>query len=191
MKVMPTLVPPINKTYRIAFYGPMCSGKTFAANYLVDHHGYQRVNFAGKLKELAANIFDVHGKDGEDRTVLQQLGQKMREIDTDIWVKLALEKIRYNYPDSRIVIDDLRYVNEAKALRANGFTIVRVHTDEDIRLNRIKKLYPNTPVGADQHSSEREWELITPDYIVIGDDRAYMEKYVKGIFIAYGEALNV
>jgi len=162
---MPVLTPPKHPTDRIAFFGPMCSGKTYCADYLVQQ-GYNKINFAGRLKEIARDIFDVRTKDGQDRTILQQLGQKMREIDTDIWIKLALKKIADNSADFPVVIDDLRYVNEAKVLRANGFLLIRVHTDEIERLNRIAYLYPNTPEGSELHSSEREWEQIVPDYTV-------------------------
>jgi dephospho-CoA kinase len=158
---------------RIAFFGPMCSGKTYCADYLVKNRGFTKVNFAYKLKKLAAEIFDVHTKDGHDRIVLQQLGQKMREIDPDVWVKLALKEVafhEYANGTERFVFDDLRYMNEASALKEAGFTLVRVYVPENIRLQRIKDLYPNTPEDSASHSSELEWANIVPDLII---DSAY------------------
>lgn len=155
---------------RIAFYGPMCSGKTYCAEYLVKTHGFYKIAFAAKLKEVAANLFNVHNKDGRSRIVLQQLGQKMREIDPNVWVNLAIGNLPDNPDMDLIVIDDLRYVNEAVALRAKGFVLIRVEAIEEVRQARIKYLYPDTPPESFGHDSEQEWRLIEPDYIVVSDD---------------------
>jgi hypothetical protein len=44
---------------KIAFIGKMFSGKTTAAEYLVNRHGYERLAFARPVKELAAEILTL------------------------------------------------------------------------------------------------------------------------------------
>jgi hypothetical protein len=163
---------------RIAFFGPMASGKTWCADYLVKEHGYIKISFAGKLKEIAADLFGVHGKDGADRLVLQQLGQKMREIRENVWIDYILKGLdnsyTYSYDENdqikcrpmRFVLDDLRYVNEADALRKAGFTLIIASAPDSIREQRLAMLYPNIDPASYYHDSEQEWKRIDPDATV-------------------------
>lgn len=155
---------------RIAFFGPMCSGKTWCANYLKSEARYYRVSFAAKLKTVAYDLYGIDSKDGEARTILQDLGTKLREIDPDVWIKYLLTRVKSIESEKTgsrgVVLDDLRYVNEAKWLKKNGFTLIRVDCPFGIRESRIKALYPETIGSAMFHPSEREWEKIKPDYIV-------------------------
>lgn len=150
---------------KIAFYGQMGAGKTWAAKLLVADRGFYKVAFADKLKDIAYEMFNVQGKDGRDRVILQQLGTKLREIDPDVWLNFLLKKVKFleNKGVENIVLDDLRYVNEAKALRAAGFRLIIVTAPEELRLARIHALYPNTPPEAIMHASEQDWQRIEPD----------------------------
>ena len=157
------ILPPPEKKYdRIAFFGPMASGKTFCARYLIDKYGYQRMSFAAKLKEVAADLLGVTGKDNEGRRALQMLGQSIREIKADAWIDYALKTA----PKGKLVVDDLRYQNEAQALRDEGFIIIRTWVPEEIREGRITLLYPNMESTAHQHSSETDMFNIKPDFYV-------------------------
>lgn len=172
---------------KIAFFGPAASGKTWCANHLVDKHNFEKVAFADKLKEIARDLFGVTGKNGPDRKVLQDLGQKMREIQEDVWINyllknvegtsLALEKDYKSgwlltQPIGGWVLDDLRYVNEAAALREDGWTLIMVATPQEIREWRLTTLYPDTPLSSYYHASEQEWQEIQPDYVVSSDSEA-------------------
>jgi hypothetical protein len=181
---------------RIAFYGPMCSGKSWCANYLVNNQGFRKVAFADKLKEIAYQLYGVAGKDGESRTVLQDLGQHLRKIDEDVWIKYALseiqrierwgEKMREFENPISIVLDDLRYINEAQALKDNGFKLVLVLVEPEVREERIRTLYPDTPAQALLHDSEQEWLSIAPDAIVESTDYGVtkqLDKLISKIFV--------
>lgn len=154
---------------KIAFFGPAASGKTWCADYIEAAYGYRKVGFAGKLKEIAFDLFDVHGKNGADRKILQDLGAGMREIKPDVWIDYVLKitnSISKEKSWRNLVLDDLRYVNEADALRANGWALVKVVVPEEIRQWRLSTLYPDTPLSTYYHASEQEWERITPDFSV-------------------------
>jgi dephospho-CoA kinase len=129
---------------RIAFSGKICSGKSTAANIVQDILGCEasvaKLSVASRVKELAIDLF---GMEQKDRKLLQVLGQKMKEIDPDVWTRALIKQIN-NCGDKHIVIDDLRFPNELSALRENGFIIIRLEIQPELQLERIKETYPDT-----------------------------------------------
>lgn len=138
----------------IGLIGKMGSGKDTAADYLINTYGYVRVSFAAPLKELVIEadplvthwthdnvMVPIHLSDvlekmdfeaakrqyPEVRRVLQRIGQGARRIDPDYWVRMALKEIRdREYDGVPVVVTDVRYLNEALALKARGFTLARI-----------------------------------------------------------------
>lgn len=155
---------------RIAFFGPMVSGKTYCANALKPL-GYEKFAFADKLKEIAEDLYGVKGKNGNDREVLQKIGEYLRAIDPEVWIKYLLLEVE-RYEDwaqdfkPKVVVDDLRYANEAKALKDNGFLLILVTVPKEERERRLALLYPETPASVYYHDSEKEWEMIPFDDVV-------------------------
>ena len=118
---------------KIALTGKMCSGKTFITEQLVGKYDLKKFSFGGKVKEIATDLFSMEGK---DRLLLQNLADKMKLIDQDIWAKYVMTQIA---EQDNIIIDDLRFKNEHKFLREKGFIIIRLIVDENIRIDRLKK----------------------------------------------------
>lgn len=124
------------------------SGKDTIADNLVENHGYIKVSFAAPMKEAMYRLnpritvnemtntalrvaVDVYGWEGlkerspDIRGLLQRFGTEVgREMfGEDFWVDYALS----NIPDgSKAVISDVRYPNEANAIRALGGKVYRV-----------------------------------------------------------------
>lgn len=148
---------------RIAFFGPMCSGKTYMACQVQDSLGYAKIGFADKLKEVAIDLFDINVKDknGFTRKLLQEFADDIKKWDKDIFIKHFLLTAD-TFP--RVVCDDLRFVDEANILRANGFTLIKVNCNESIRRERIASLYPSTSESAHTHKSETDYLNIIPDF---------------------------
>jgi len=151
----------------IAFTGRMGSGKSTAAKVL-EKLGFKRFSFAAKLKELAEDLFEMKDK---DRKLLQDFGASMRDIQKDVWAKYLIRKIELyvlqqtvNKGSIRIVVDDLRYLNEAAILRENGFVLVRlIALNEEARFNWLRK---HETLEGENHSSETEQDLIPVDYTI-------------------------
>lgn len=163
-----------DKGKRIAFIGPMGTGKTWCAEHLVREKHYTRVSLAAKLKAIAYEMYGIQGKDGNDRLVLQGLGTDLRKYDKDVWIKYLLADIkRREIQDQHFkpVIDDVRYLNEANILKQNDFVLIRVSTPPEILSGRLSRLYPNRPATAFLHASETEQEGIETDYTFINDEQ--------------------
>lgn len=117
-------------------------GKGAVAAHLVEHHGFVKMSFADELKAMALRIDPVlayngdtpvwlsdalenveHREDAlkeyypEYRRFLQRLGTEgIRSVDPEFWVKRLADRIlahRAEDENSRIVVDDVRFPNEA------------------------------------------------------------------------------
>ena len=122
----------------VGIHGKARSGKTTAAEYLMRGRGFMRMSFADALKEAAHLIFGIpmeelysDKKSRFTRDVLQKLGTDCcRSIDPKVWVKAMDRKLSdlHKYrPDAKIVIDDVRFVNEAEMLSKEwGASIIKL-----------------------------------------------------------------
>jgi len=117
---------------RITFAGKTRSGKTTSANYLLRTYGFIKISFTGKLIEFAHEFFPERFEKGEKpQELIQALREKLREIDSDVWVKYVTRKIETLPKDADIVIDDLHFPNEYEAVKSLGFLVVRLDPNED------------------------------------------------------------
>lgn len=150
----------------IAFTGKAGSGKSTAANALVDGRGYTRVSFAQPLKDIAAQLWGEGAR--TDRGLLQAFGQKLREIDPDVWANAARRVIEEQ--EGPVVVDDLRFPNEYHMLKELGFVVVRVTADKFDRIERLKlngKLQDEAQL---EDTSETALDDYGADYTLFNDD---------------------
>ena len=126
---------------KIAISGPMGSGKSTIANMIKSNNDkYIIYSFGGKIKEIAYDLFYMN-KNIKDRSLLINIADKMRMIDQDIWAKYIVKQIDDN---PCCIIDDLRFQNELDILENDDDWIyIVLHIDNDKRLERLKKLYPD------------------------------------------------
>ena len=123
----------------VALTGAAGSGKSTAADYLIRHHGYERVKFAGPLKDMMRALgFDDRHIEGDlkempleelcgqtPRHAMQALGTAWgrRCIGEDFWIRMWRERsLRF----ARVVVDDCRFPNEAEAVRSLGGVIIKL-----------------------------------------------------------------
>lgn len=134
----------------IGLSGAAGSGKSTAAQYLQDAHHYQRRRFAQPLKDALRRI--LQGALVDDNTIERMiegdlketpatvlLGKTPREamqtlgtewgrhcIGDDFWVNLMRHALDTSKRGSLIVIEDVRFDNEAALIRAYGGKIIRM-----------------------------------------------------------------
>jgi hypothetical protein len=202
---------PVN---RIAITGTMHSGKTTLANILVGRHEFNKQTFAGPVKDMAASVLNTlwvekakllgHPSPWSDLTVedlekdkslfrplYQFIGAYGRQtFGEDFWVR----SYRHRYEDreqEKVVCDDMRYLNEAEALRNRGYTLVRIIRPNKDRIASIKsdfkhrtgrKMKKSELKAILSHESEEEVPRIEVDHEIINDgSRDMMEAAIVSI----------
>lgn len=129
-------------TIKIAIVGPMCSGKSYLSDRIINYYKFkkniyiEKKAFADKVYDLAYSLFGMTVK---NRKLLQKIGTKMREINQDVWVNHTLKNLSKN-----VIIEDCRYINELNKLIENGFIIIKINIPKNIQIQRLKNTYPKT-----------------------------------------------
>ena len=179
----------------IGFVGFIGSGKDTAADYLVNFHGFRRDSFAATLKDAVADIFGwdrtlIEGRTTESRDwrecqdewwterlgmpitprwILQQWGTEVcrQGFHDDIWIASLENKMRKTRDN--IVITDVRFPNEIKAIKDSGGKVFRIKRGPDpdwyedaLNFNKgpTNMTWALSKMRLDQqqvHASERSW----------------------------------
>jgi len=168
----------------IALVGPRKSGKSTAAEALIQH-GYTRLSLADPVKDAAVvmlNAFtrsfhvdtmtdcfdrgDIEYSKATFRPLLEWIGSTFGRdyLQTpDRWINLFRE--RFEHLDNLcvpIVCDDVRFPNEAEALREMGFLIVQILRPAEGRMLALDEAGETR----DRQPSEEAIEEIVPDFIL-------------------------
>ncbi len=157
---------------------------------------WEKHAFADKLKECASTILGVprfmfesgefkesftslplSNKEGEpmtNREFLQYFGTEVgRSIDKDLWIKALM----YSYgrdKESHWIVPDVRFPNEADAIRNAGGVLWKIERDGS---------------GAGNHISEKLIDDIMVDIII--ENNLDMKYYIKAITMAYNDTMNL
>jgi GTPase SAR1 family protein len=140
----------------IGLAGPAGCGKSTIAKTIVErtpsltHSGFdeydgaERHRFAGPIKAMLRALGLTEAQvDGDEkelpcallggetpRRAMQRLGDWGRAIDLDLWVNATMLRVDDDLAaDKLVVIDDVRFDNEARAVKARGGIIVRLERD--------------------------------------------------------------
>jgi len=159
----------------IGLAGHKGAGKTTIARFL-EKQGFYHVMFASKIKQILNSIFEFNDFDWDDaewketpnnkaygktpRQLAQQLGTNWGRhmVHSNIWVDATMRPaLAYaRMMRSSLVFSDVRFENEAKAIRkAGGYILI---------LERLGY------VPTDGHSSEAGIEALPGDVLLHGAD---------------------
>ena len=170
---------------RIAITGKMCSGKSTLANKIAERDSrFQIFSFGSKVKDIAKDLFNMTEK---DRSLLVNIGSKMREIDPDVWTKYVLKQTEGL---THCIVDDLRYQNEYEALSNAGFKIIQLVISEETQGERIEKIYPNKyqdHLKNRSHSSEKNtfnWLPENEPLVINSEEESITNIMLKNIFFS-------
>jgi hypothetical protein len=163
-------------------------GKDTAAAYLEKKYPgrVKRVAFADKLKKITMDLFDLsqeqcygpqdikeaidprYGK--SPRKIMQEVGEKMREIYPDIWVDTVFYTTIPKYEEEGydcFAVADMRYPNEANGIRGkNGFAV------------RVDRDGVGVEVGK-EHSSETALKYYEKFDFIIDNNGSFEEFYAR------------
>jgi hypothetical protein len=162
----------------IGLSGYAQSGKDTVANILVEKYGYTRIAFADPIRKLLyemdppvpvgagdekytvglQNYVDIYGWDDAKqhpivRSMLQNLGVGARKVFGDtFWIYQALSDVA---PQDKVVVSDVRFVNEAKWVQ-----------DFKGQIWRVKRL---GTTAVNKHVSESEMDGYPVDQIFVNN----------------------
>jgi hypothetical protein len=139
-------------TQIIGLTGLAGSGKSVAAQHLMDDHGFERIKFAGTLKAMLMGYYRELGlsypeinrriegdlKEVDDpylggrtpRHAMQSLGTEWGRdcMRRDFWIEAW--RIRVLKSQTSVVVDDVRFDNEANTIRSMGGLIIQLEPAE-------------------------------------------------------------
>ena len=147
---------------KIALNGKMGTGKSWLGDKLVSEQDFQLLSFSFRVKELAIELFDMKEK---DRTLLIDIGEKLKSIDPLVWVKRTLKEADKK---KNIIIDDLRFTSEYEQLKKNNWIIIKIEIPEEKRVSQLKNKY-----GSDFESHLKHFESHTENDVHNYDDSKF------------------
>lgn len=122
----------VHSGIRIALCGSMAAGKTYAANQLKIITDGHIISIATPIKDIVSSM-DLKG-----RASHIMVGMVGRQCDSDVWINKCKESIESSGNDN-IIVDDVRFENEATVLKKLGFTLIFLDTPWHVRFQRIRE----------------------------------------------------
>jgi len=180
----------------IGVSGKAMHGKDTVGAILSEKRGYTRMAFADKLKELTvladplilcgmslrldrlsayvrAVGMDAAKKEAEVRRLLQALGHGAREIfGEDAWVDALFRQIDSSPGElgpGFFVVTDVRYPNEAEAVRRRGGEVWRIVRPDAPSLADPAGIHVSEAAPASSHASETALDDYDFDRVVLND----------------------
>lgn len=182
----------------IGLVGLKGSGKDTVARTLQYEYGFKKDSFAKPLKDIAAILFgynrklvegdtsesrewreqpdlywsQVLGRTVSPRSLLQELGTEVfrNNFCQTVWIDHFKQK--YEGKEAcDIVISDVRFGNEMRAIGDLGGVLIRIKRGDDPQYIKDAIATGETPVGAGIHLSELDWALNADiiDYTIFND----------------------
>jgi hypothetical protein len=157
----------------IGLSGYAQSGKDTVAELLCLKYGYTRLAFADPMRQALMVInprldsitrvsdlvedygWDLAKRNPEVRRLLQVLGTDFarKMLGDDVWINIALSSIK---SEDKIVISDVRYPNEADAIRKLGGIVLRINRRNHGAVNA--------------HASERAMDNYMFNHVIYNDE---------------------
>ena len=166
------------KVVKIALCGKARAGKDTVADHLFFHYGFYKIAFADKMKKVAHEVFFDVPYSPKPRRLYQDFGEYCRKIDPLVWVKHVEDTIatweqyseQVKHDSFHIVVTDMRNEIEANWARENGYTVIKIEADYEVRADRALRTGQAFTPEAMAHSSEQAVDNIGYDYIVYNND---------------------
>ncbi|MEK3988022.1 adenylate kinase [Paenibacillus sp. FSL K6-3166] len=173
----------------IALTGKLRAGKSLVGDYLASKYGYTQFAFGDELKRYAHELFGEPSPGTKPRALYQAFGQACRAIDDGIWIRKCFDAIAYMTEDaaaynasllryaphiprraSHAVVTDCRQLNEAEALAARSYVLIRVEAPDGLRIQRAVNSGDTFNYADLMHGTETALDRYTSDFTVMNDE---------------------
>jgi dephospho-CoA kinase len=150
----------------IGLCGKAGSGKSTVAQYLQENYGFEKIAFADSLKEMLlksgiVTLTDLDKKTPYTRFLLQRIGTDImrNQVNPDYWVNKTLVRIGelISKGKKKIVIDDIRFLNEAELVDLYNGVIIKINRNNNGILDNE---------NLKNHESELFTDQIPADFII-------------------------
>ena len=127
----------------IGFIGVVGSGKDYNANRVMSiDPSYKKYSFADEVRDFVWLALGWEPKNNEEyelfkltkiefgnmslrgRDMLINVGNGLRQKDPDVWINYWLKKIPSSFKNEKVVVSDVRYYNEVKAIHGLGGKVI-------------------------------------------------------------------
>lgn len=167
---------------KIAFVGKSRAGKDTLArelskSYREEGKGVVTYAFADGIKEIFVKYFGHLKLSEKPRNAYITIGESFRRIDPRVWVLHLKEKLEKSYQWDVVMVTDLRREVELEYLRKEGFIIVFVEADDDVRVARAEELGETLDLN---NKGDEEVDLIDYD-ISVNSNYVFTETHVDNI----------
>lgn len=156
---------------KIGIIGAMRSGKDTFAEPLIKQRDLFELKFSGGISAIIEDFFPETLNQGKPRKYYQHIGQSLRELNPDVWVNYLDAECRWaqEFVTENFIITDVRQPNEVQWCRDNGFTLVKIVTDDSIRRERIEACGDQFEPEQFYHETELYVDEVEADIYVDGN----------------------
>lgn len=154
---------------KIGILGQLRAGKDTVADIIKKEGSgsWWTFAFSDGIHSVIEDYIPKEYDKGKPRLALQEIGQLLRKFDTDVWVNKLLNSNDYktgNTLGANILVTDVRQPNEVKRLKENGFIILKVSADKDVRAARAVASGDNFDSNMLNHETEQLVSICPFDY---------------------------
>jgi cytidine deaminase len=163
----------VHSRLRVALVAPSGSGKSTVADLLKQHFETQGlsvaiIKLADPLYRLQASFYEVArrriSEKAQNQSLLEQIATSLRRINPASLVEDFGDRLSICTADV-VINDDLRdYVTDWPYLREQGFQVVRVVAEPELRRHRLG--VRNDPVVVLKSSLDRQMERIPANFLL-------------------------
>ncbi len=113
---------------KVAFCGCMGSGKTYASNLLQLKTNARIMSIAQPIKDIVS-VMNLKAPGRGEHIMVGTVG---RSLDNRVWIDQLVERAQGD-----VIVDDVRFENEARILKENNFTIIFLDVPWYVRFQRV------------------------------------------------------
>ncbi|MDF2010228.1 hypothetical protein [Priestia megaterium] len=155
---------------KLAIAGEIRSGKDTFSDYVLSKLDRpNKLYFAEGIEKIIREFFpEAFEGNNKPREYYQEIGQFMRQLNPLVWINYTSRK----YEELKLlgmdnfVLTDLRQMNEYQWLKANGFTVIKVEAEPEIRIERMKQAGDKFNMQSLLHPVEQQISALPYDYLV-------------------------
>jgi dephospho-CoA kinase len=164
---------------KIGLLGELRSGKNTVADYLTEYYNATQFAFATDLKNSFHRAYPHIPANPKPRKGYQLYGELKRYVyGQDYWINLTLDDVKYAQIEGERfgyisedqpylpVITDVRYPNEAKRLKEEGYIIIKIETPLEVKIARAEAAGDNFNPEDLNHESEKHIKDMPCDYAI-------------------------